>query len=81
MTATEPIFIAQTAKAHSSEKKREWIVATSDRARAKGVVSCRVSVHETIPNLILFEGWNIPLHEVGDQGDLRFNILAGEIDG
>lgn len=81
MTGIEPIFIAQTSEAHSSKEKREWVSAVSVEAKSKGVVSCRVSLHDVIPDLLLFEGWSVPLHEVGDQGDLRFNVLAGEING
>ena len=70
---SEPDYLVQTAGAITHEAKVAWIRSNLDEARSRGITFQRVSHHDTIPNLMLFEGWyRLP----DDEGEPRFQLVA-----
>lgn len=72
-SSKEPEFIAQNGEHLTAEQRRQWFRSRTEEAKAEGAVLCRYSVHETMPNLILFEAWTA---RPSDQGEPRWQISA-----
>lgn len=70
----EPFYIAQTNERKTPEGKMEWFRERAREAQDEGAKLCRFSQHQEIPDLILVEGWKALAHEVGDQGDIRWQL-------
>jgi len=70
----EPAIIAQTADAHTDADKRAWIEKQSAYGKENGVVFGRVTAHEEIPDLLLYEGWTE--HPGQEQSEPRFMFAA-----
>lgn len=54
---SEPDFISQTDEPMTTTERRAWIDARIIDGKAKGARYFQASVHPTIPNLTLVEGW------------------------
>lgn len=56
--ALPAIYIAQTAEPMNDLQRIEWIRRCCSDAKGTGVKQLRVTIHETIPHLVLFEAWD-----------------------
>jgi hypothetical protein len=56
----------------TDDERRAWFKARATEAREQGAVMARYSIHETIPNLALFEAWKVAPK---DQGDVRWQLV------
>jgi hypothetical protein len=70
---TEPFMVSQCAEPMTDEQRKNWILARSDEANARGAKLARVSLHESVPNLLLFEAWD---ERVADQGEQRWALTS-----
>lgn len=75
---SEPTYIAQSREPMSPEQRRSWIKERADEAMVKGCRWFRASVHTTMPELTLVEGWVEDFVE--DQGEPRWLLTAPEAD-
>jgi hypothetical protein len=73
----EPSIIVQTADCHSDAEKRAWVQRQADYGRERGVVLGRVTAHDEIQNLILYEGWTE--HPGLEQGKPRFQFTPNKL--
>lgn len=71
-TNEEPDFLSQTGEVLTDDERRAWFKARVDEAHKQGAVMARYSIHETIPNLALFEAWKV---SPKDQGDVRWQLV------
>lgn len=62
----EPDFIAQTAKPMSIMERRKWVFERAAEFYHQGAVHHRLTAHETIPHLLLLEGWKVRPEEEGE---------------
>lgn len=69
----EPEFIAQNGDTKTQEEAREWFAEMAHAAKKEGCTFGRMSVHPTMPNLILYEGWKVAPK---DQGDIRWQLTT-----
>ena len=69
----EPDFLSQNGEALTDDERRAWFKARSAEAYEQGAVMARYSIHETIPNLALFEAWKIAPQS---QGEPRWQLVA-----
>lgn len=69
----EPEFISQTAEQMTPDERRMWCRKQARDAEEKGATFHRWTMHDEIPNLILYEGWKA---KPEDQGDPRFQLVA-----
>ncbi|MDE2096894.1 MAG: hypothetical protein KGL39_06565 [Patescibacteria group bacterium] len=69
----EPTIIAQTAECHTDDEKRAWIERQCAYGKDRGVVFVRVTQHDNIPDLLLYEGWTA---RPENQGEPRFQFTA-----
>ena len=67
----EPDIITQTAECLDVDSKREWIERQCAYGRKHGVVLGRVTLHDKIPDLLLYEGWT---ERPEEQGAPRFQL-------
>lgn len=74
----EPFYIRQTAEPMSPVDRNDWASRCMDEARDQGAKLCRFSIHQRHPNLFLVEAWNAPAHEVGDQGEPRWQLTKSD---
>lgn len=56
---SEPDFVSQNGELIDSEEQLLWFNSEARAARSKGANVHRYSVHDSEPNLILYEGWFI----------------------
>ena len=71
----EPFYIWQTGELMSDAERQAWFEAATKEAHARGATFFRFSIHETIPHLILIEGWK---KQPADQGEPRFAVTYKE---
>jgi hypothetical protein len=69
---TEPFMVSQCGEPMTDEQRKNWIRARSDEADGRGAKLARVSLHDSIPDLILFEAWD---ERVADQGEPRWALV------
>ena len=70
----EPAIIAQTADCHTDTEREAWIEQQSAYGKEHGVMFRRVTAHDEIPDLLLYEGWTE--HPGLEQGEPRFQFVA-----
>lgn len=73
-TDNEPDFISQNGDVLTDAERNAWFRERAKEAQEQGATMGRYSIHETIPNLALFEAWKVP---PADQGEIRWQ-LTGE---
>ncbi len=66
-TNEEPDFLSQNGDALTDEERRAWFKVRAAEANEQGAVMARYSIHETIPNLALFEAWKVAPTSQGEQ--------------
>lgn len=71
----EPVVIAQSGEIRSTADYQAWMDKVSIDAKGKGVTFGRVTKHDEIDGLVLFEGWEIDPGPDG-QGEPRFQFAA-----
>jgi hypothetical protein len=54
---SEPDFLFQCGEPLTAGERRKWFFDRRVEAMAKGASHHRFSVHKTLPDLILYEGW------------------------
>lgn len=54
---TRPDFSAQNGDITDPEERRQWFQGRAEEFRQKGATFLQCSIHPTIPNLALAEGW------------------------
>lgn len=72
---SEPFFISQTDEISSPVEMSEWFEKQVEVSKSEGGTFHRATIHPTIKNLILLEGWK---EWPADQGEPRFQIKAGQ---
>ena len=70
--AEEPVYLAQTAEPLSVDRRHQWIRGCIDEGRRLGATFFRASVHDSIADLTLVEGWE---KQPKDQGPLRWQLV------
>ena len=78
----EPDFIAQTAEPMSEGERRKWASERAAEFFHKGATHHRLTIHDTIPHLLLLEGWKV---RPKDEGEPHFEFasrfdLRGEME-
>jgi hypothetical protein len=69
----EPDFISQTAEPMSKVERRKWAIERAAEFFNQGATHYRLTSHETIPNLLLLEGWKV---RPEDEGEPHFQFAA-----
>lgn len=67
----EPDFVAQNGEIKSREDFDRWMEKNKAEFNPLGCTHVRITKHETIPNLVLFEGWKV---RPNDEGEPRFAL-------
>jgi hypothetical protein len=69
----EPDFIAQTAELMTDVERRKWANERAAEFFNQGATHHRLTAHETIPHLLLLEGWKV---RPEDEGEPHFQFAA-----
>ena len=57
LAPVSPDFIFQTAGADTDSLRRQWAAHCVEEAQQNGAVWARLTIHDTIKGLCLFEAW------------------------
>lgn len=71
----DPEWLSQCGEPLTREQRSAWFRARTLEAKSAGATHARYSLHETIPDLILFEAWRI---RPKDEGEPRWMLVAKE---
>lgn len=69
----EPDFIAQNGEIVTPEQYHAWIERNAKLTRRRKWAHARVTRHDLIPNLYLFEAWKV---KPDDEGAPRFALAS-----
>ena len=54
---TKPYYVAHLFRPMEKDERVLWIQSCVSTAKQLECEACRVTVHETIPNYVIFEAW------------------------
>lgn len=70
----DPDYLRQSGDPMTDDQQVAWFQAAKSEAEGEGVKHLRYSVHPTIPNLRIVEGWAV---RPANEGDPRWQFQAG----
>lgn len=69
----EPVFVVSSVDKMDEAEQVQWFQTATEQLRAEGANFFRYSVHETVPNLRMVEGWK---SAPANQADQKWPITA-----